>query len=98
MHCLLMSHKNDANEKQFCDFFLNLGQWFRRICRLKDFLSGALAALLLGILGNPGVTRSITLHLSFMMKGVKRNASPLGKRGCLLGGAEPFVQFYKRAS
>ena len=32
-------------EEQFCEFILNLGQWFRR-CRLKDFLSGALAALL----------------------------------------------------
>ena len=29
------------------NFFLNLGQWFRR-CRLKDFLSGALAVLLFG--------------------------------------------------
>ena len=28
-------------------FISNLGQWFRR-CRLKDFLSGALAALLFG--------------------------------------------------
>ena len=28
-------------------FFLNLGQWFRR-CRLKDFLSEALVALLFG--------------------------------------------------
>ena len=33
------------------------------------------------ILGNPGVTHSVTLHSS-VMKGVKRNASPLGKRGC----------------
>ena len=32
-------------EERFCEFILNLGQWFRR-CRLKDFLSGALAALL----------------------------------------------------
>ena len=32
-------------EEQFCEIILNLGQWFRR-CRLKDFLSGALAALL----------------------------------------------------
>ena len=29
------------------------------------------------ILGNPGVTHSVTLHSS-VMKGVKRNASPLG--------------------
>ena len=34
-------------EEQFCEIILNLGQWFRR-CRLKDFLSGALAALLFG--------------------------------------------------
>ena len=32
-------------EEQFCEFILNLGQWFRK-CRLKDFLSGALAALM----------------------------------------------------
>ena len=33
-------------EEQFCEIILNMGQWFR--CRLKDFLSGALAALLFG--------------------------------------------------
>ena len=32
-------------EEQFCEIILNLGQWFRRRCHLKDFLSGALAAL-----------------------------------------------------
>ena len=32
--------------KQFCEIILNLGQWFWRRCLLKDFLSGALAALL----------------------------------------------------
>ena len=32
--------------EQFCEIILNLEQWFRRRCRLKDFLSGALAALL----------------------------------------------------
>ena len=32
-------------EELFCDFFFNLDQWFRRRCHLKDFLSGALAAL-----------------------------------------------------
>ena len=34
-------------EEQFCEIILNLGQWFRRCC-LKDFLSGALTALLFG--------------------------------------------------
>ena len=34
-------------EEQFCEIILNLGQWFRR-CRFNDFLSGALATLLLG--------------------------------------------------
>ena len=34
-------------EEQFCEIILILGQWFRR-CRLKDFLSLALAALLFG--------------------------------------------------
>ena len=33
-------------EEQFCEFILNLGKWFRGGCRLNDFLSGALAALL----------------------------------------------------
>ena len=32
-------------EEQCCEIILNLGQWFRR-CHLKDFLSGALVALL----------------------------------------------------
>ena len=32
-------------EEEFCEFTLNFGYWFRS-CRLKDFLSGALAALL----------------------------------------------------
>ena len=32
-------------EKQFYEFISNLGQWFRRRSRLKDFLSGALVAL-----------------------------------------------------
>ena len=35
-------------EEQFCELILNLGQWFRSRCRLKDNLSGALAALLFG--------------------------------------------------
>ena len=34
-------------EEQFCEI-MNLGQWFRRKCCLKHFLSGALAALLFG--------------------------------------------------
>ena len=32
-------------EEQFCEIILNLGQWLR--CCLKNFLSGALAALLI---------------------------------------------------
>ena len=31
-------------EEQIIEIILNLGQWFRRRCHLKDFLSGALAA------------------------------------------------------
>ena len=46
-------------EERLCELILNLGQWFR--CCLKDFLSGALAAL-------------------------------------LFDEAEPFMQFWKRAS
>ena len=34
-------------EEQFCEIILNLGQWFRSRFCLKDFLSGALADLLL---------------------------------------------------
>ena len=35
-------------EEQFCDIILNFGHWFRRRCHLKHFLSGSLAALLIG--------------------------------------------------
>ena len=38
-------------EEQFCENVLNFDQWFRR-CHLKDFLSGALAALLFSGLCN----------------------------------------------
>ena len=31
------------HEEQFCEIILNLDKWFRRRCRLKDFLSRALA-------------------------------------------------------
>ena len=31
-------------EEQFCEIILILDQWFRRICHLKYFLSGALTA------------------------------------------------------
>ena len=48
-------------EVQFHEIILNLGQWFRRRCRIKYFLSGALATL-------------------------------------LFSGAEPFIEFWKRAS
>ena len=33
-------------EKRLCEIILNLGQWFRSRCCLRDFLSGSLAALL----------------------------------------------------
>ena len=33
-------------EEQFCEIILNLDLWFRMRCRLKDFLSGALVALM----------------------------------------------------
>ena len=45
-------------EEQFYEIILNLVQWFRSRCCLKDFLSGALAALIIyailkeGIMGN----------------------------------------------
>ena len=34
--------------KQLCEIIFNLGQWFRRRCRLNDFLSGALVDLQFG--------------------------------------------------
>ena len=34
------------NEEQFREIILNLRQWFRKKCRLKDLLSRSLAALL----------------------------------------------------
>ena len=33
-------------EEQFCEIILNLDLWFRMRCRLKDFLFGALVALM----------------------------------------------------
>ena len=35
-------------EEHFCEIISNLGQWFSSRCCLKEFLSGALAALLFG--------------------------------------------------
>ena len=46
---LLCNFGRGFNEEQFYEIILNLGQWFRRRCCLKDFLSGALAANLFGV-------------------------------------------------
>ena len=43
----LCSFGRGCYKEQFCEIILNLDLWFRRCC-LKDFLSGALAALLFG--------------------------------------------------
>ena len=43
----LCNYGRGCYEEQFCEIILNLSQWFRR-CRLKDFLSEALVALLFG--------------------------------------------------
>ena len=48
-------------EEQLCEIILNLGQWFRNRCCLKEFLSGAQVVI-------------------------------------LFDGAEPFMQFWKKAS
>ena len=45
-HNHLCNFSRGYYEEQFCDIILNLGQWFRR-CSLKDFLFGALVALLI---------------------------------------------------
>ena len=42
----LYNFGNCCYEKQFCEITLNFGQWFRRKCCLKIFLSRVLAALL----------------------------------------------------
>ena len=44
----LCSFGRGYQEEQFCEIILNWDQWFRKRCHLKDFLSGALAALLFG--------------------------------------------------
>ena len=45
-HNHLCNFGRGYQEEQFCEIIFNLGQWFRRRCRLKDCLSGALTALL----------------------------------------------------
>ena len=60
------------HEEQFCEIILNLGRWFRRKCRLKDFLSRALAVLTIyailkaGIMANiHGIWTSVQKEMSF---------------------------------
>ena len=61
----LCNFGREYQQEQFCEFILNLGQWFRR-CLFNDFLSGALATRLYsgaepfmqfkeGTMGNIGV-------------------------------------------
>ena len=45
---ILYNYYRGYHEEQFCEIILNLDQWFRRRFCFKDFLSGALAALLFG--------------------------------------------------
>ena len=45
---ILSNFTRGHHEVHFCEIILNSDQWFRRCC-LKDFLSGALAALLFGV-------------------------------------------------
>ena len=47
-HNLLCNCGKGYYEEQLCEIILNLGQWFRMTWRLKNFLSGALGALLFG--------------------------------------------------
>ena len=44
----LLTFGRGCQEEQFSEIILNLDQWFGRRCNLKDFLSGALAALMFG--------------------------------------------------
>ena len=119
-------------EEQFCDFLLNLGQWFRRSCGLKDYLSGTLVALLFSgaepfmqfwkraIIGNIQPLCSVERNnLCNFGRGYQEeqfceiilNLGQWFRRRCLLkdflsgalatllfSGAEPFMQFWKRAS
>ena len=50
-------------EEQFCEIILNLDMWFRKRCHVKDFLSGALAAL---------VWWSGTIY-AFLVEGIMEN-------------------------
>ena len=43
----LCNFGREYHEEQICEIILNLDLWFKRCC-LKDFLSGALAALMFG--------------------------------------------------
>ena len=36
-------------KRKFCGIILNLDQWFRKRCHLKDFLPGDLESLLFGV-------------------------------------------------
>ena len=53
-------------EEQFCESILNLDLWYKRRCCLKDFLSGALAAL---------VFSGAELFMQFFVKDIMRNKS-----------------------
>ena len=48
-HIHLCNFGRGYYEEQICEIILNMGQWFNRGCCLKDFLSGALAALLFSV-------------------------------------------------
>ena len=53
-------------EEQFCDIILNLGQWFKRRCRLKIFLIWSS--------GSSFVQRSGTI-CAILVEGLMRNNS-----------------------
>ena len=89
------------NEEQFCEIIFNLDQWFTRKRCLRRFISRALAALLLSELN----------HLRNSGKGFYEIIMNLGQwfrrrwrlkyllSGALLfSEAEPFMQFWNRAS
>ena len=47
-HYLLCIFGRGYYEEQFFEIILNFDQWFKRSCRLTDFLSRALVAILFG--------------------------------------------------
>ena len=62
----LLNFGRQYHEEKICEIILNLDQWFRRKCRLKDFL--------IWISGSPFVQQSVTI-CAILVEGIMRNIS-----------------------